>query len=134
MKYYYHGDFRYIETRQIKLFTKLTLFLCTVFLFTSCGSRVLIVSIVEESPSGTQATQVKTIEQSLVRGGQIVIDVKTARQIDQEFDNKFAVIEQDNKFIIRPALLNFIAANGWSFKHVSNLLLASPEYYFTKGY
>ena len=54
-------------------------------------------------------------EKSLKKGGSITINVDLARKIDENFDEKYAVMNSEGTFFTRPALLNFIGDNGWNY-------------------
>ncbi len=111
------------------LFLFFSLLLVTnLFLGCKYGESVLIVTIDEQS------SEIGLIKESLKKGGEIVLSVSAAREIDASFDDKYAISDSSAKFLIKPALLNFVGGNGWK---LNTIFPVSPyyesiEYYFTK--
>lgn len=94
------------------------------------GERVLIAQFRADDSSNAQF-----VKETLRMGGEITLNVETAREIDPDFDNKYAVSDKDGKFLTRPALINFIAGNGWNFKQTFciNMNSENQEFYFSKS-
>ncbi len=115
-----------------KSFILLSALLLITSLFFSCkyGEYILIVSIDDQS------SEIDLIKESLKKGGEIVLSVSAAREIDADFDTKYAVSDSTSNFFVKPALLNFIGGNGWKLKSIApaSSYYESEEYYFTKQY
>jgi hypothetical protein len=75
---------------------------------------VLMVEIDDEKLS-----EKDVVVKSLKQGGYVTINVKLAREISPSFDFNFAVLGKDDTFLITPALLNWVAWNGWTFHESS---------------
>jgi len=104
---------------------------------TGCGAKqnngesVLVVRVVSDANEVSETALAKSALQS---GGEISINVALARELDIEFDAKYTNCNADGKFLVQPALLNFIAGNGWSFKQLFciNMNEENAKYFFTK--
>lgn len=74
------------------------------------GDHVLLVQLAgdDEEPS-----ELQVVRDSLERGGSINVNVSVARQLDKEFDARYAVPDTEGSFIVLPALLNWVGGNGW---------------------
>ncbi|MFW6311486.1 MAG: hypothetical protein ACOC1K_04545 [Nanoarchaeota archaeon] len=76
--------------------------------------RVLMVEVGDDGSD--EISERKVIEESIKRGGYIIIDVSTIRSIDKNFDDKYTVARNDGKFLIAPALLNWVSDHSWELK------------------
>ena len=83
----------------------------------SKGCKVLIVILKDKE---NETSEVSLIKQAFNKGGRIILDVEVAREIDKEFDEKYAASGSDGKFLVTPAVLNFVGGQGW------NLLQMQP--------
>jgi len=109
------------------LFIALIAFLSTTACTSSNdkGCKVLIVSI----EKGSEVSELEIIKKAFNIGGMIALDVATARKIDSSFDEKYIAAGSDGKFLVAPAILNFVGGQGWTLIQVQ----PSPQYYFVKG-
>ena len=83
----------------------------------SKGCKVLIVILKDKENQVSDETMIK---QALDKGGFITLDVEIARKLDKEFDQKYTATGSDDKFLVTPAILNFVGGQGW------NLLQMQP--------
>jgi hypothetical protein len=101
----------------------------TFLVMTGCtgnnGDKILIVEISKEKD---ELSEQEVIEKSLKKGGMITINVDLARKIDENFDEKYAVMNSEGTFFSNPALLNFIGDNGWNYNSGG-----LGSYYFTQS-
>lgn len=79
----------------------------------SNGDHVLLVQLASEDEAADELSELQVVRDSLERGGSINVNVSTARQIDKEFDAKYAVMNTEGSFLILPAVLNWVGGNGW---------------------
>jgi hypothetical protein len=107
-----------------------------VFTMVSCstssnGDKILIVQLVNKD-SGDKPSEEEYIKLSLLNGGYITLDVDTIRKIDSKFDEKYATADSKGKFLVLPAILNFVGGQGWNLRSISGGL-GNADYYFTKS-
>ena len=94
----------------------------------SKGSKILIVEITSDKE---KASEEALIRKALDKGGAITLSVEVARKIDASFDEKYTTSGSDGKFMVYPALLNFIGGQGWNF--VQSVGGFGSEYFFVKN-
>jgi len=99
----------------------------TVYSFPFSNDKGCKVLILSSKGKDDKVSDEQMINQALDKGGYIVIDVPSARKIDKEFDKKYAAFGSDDKFLVIPAILNFIGGQGWTLIQVS-----LGEYIFVK--
>lgn len=71
---------------------------------------VLIVKVDTEADSMQNA---EMIMKSLKSGGMVWLNVGICRELDPDFDRKYAVAGENGQFYGLPAILNFVASKGW---------------------
>ena len=97
------------------------------------GHAVLVVRF-----SGIPDVDETLVKNVLSKGGAITCGydsdyVRFLREYDEDFDEATAS-DKDGKFLIHPAVLNWISSKGWKFqqKFCINLNEENVEYYFIK--
>lgn len=94
------------------------------------GCKILIVSIEKDlgTDESKDVSDVVLIRQALEKGGMIVLNTDVAKEIDSQFESKYAAVNVDGQYFIAPALLNFIGGQGWVFVQIQGV----QQYYFVK--
>ena len=62
---------------------------------------------------------VATAAEVLKKGGKAILNVPLCRKLDADFDSKYAVANKEGNFFSVPAVLNFVAGNGWKLNSVT---------------
>ena len=103
--------------------------LCVVFVLVSCnaqignkGDKILFVQLSDNASSE------KEIREALEKGGQVTLSTDVLKSIDSNFESKYAVLNSNGKYFIRPAILNFVGDRGWNLLQRDD----SDDYLFTK--
>ena len=91
----------------------------------SKGCKVLIVLLKDKE---NEVSEVSLIKKAFDKGGRIVLDVDVAREIDKGFDEKYTATGSDGKFLVTPAILNFVGGQGWNLLQMQ----LGPQYIFVK--
>jgi len=81
---------------------------------------------IETNLSDSRGLQLQ-IEKALEIGGDITLSAEIASFINYDFESIFTISNKDEKYLIRPAILNFVGNYGWEFKQK-----VAGEYIFTK--
>ena len=98
------------------------------------GEKILIVEIQGENMgrNNDNTSEISVIRRALETGGQLTLDVEALRQIDPKFDSNYAVSGSDGKFLVKPAILNFVGGQGWRLLQIFGLP-GNTQYVFVKN-
>jgi hypothetical protein len=123
---------------QIARIVGIMCFVLGCLILTSCnpygkGDKILIVDIKGGSNfDEDDISEVGLIKKALEKGGALTLDVAVLRTIDSEFDSKFTASNSEGKFLVIPAILNFVGGQGWHLLQVLELS-DTPQYIFVKA-
>lgn len=85
------------------------------------GDYVLIVNVASEDEK-KELSEVEYIKKALKYGGHISVNVDIARKVEEgKFDELYTILNKDNKFVILPAILNWVGGHGWKLNQGSLL-------------
>jgi len=109
-----------------KLFIAFTL-LVSIFFAVSCsnsnpiGNPKTLVVMLEDAKTQkyADAYSKENIEKAFKTGGQVDVTIEMLREMDPEFDNKYATFNNENKFRTIGALISFLNDRGWQFQELT---------------
>jgi hypothetical protein len=85
------------------------------------GDRILIVNIASEDEK-KDLSEVEYVKKAIEAGGHITVNVDIARKVEgNKFDLLYTVADKNNKFVILPAILNWVGGHGWKLNQGSPL-------------
>lgn len=93
------------------------------FFIVSCDnkSKTLIVTLKDsKEQKTTEAFSRETIERAFNSGGAVDVTIENLREIDPQFDTKYAISNNEGNFKTYGALVNFLNDRGWKY-HELNL-------------
>ena len=95
----------------------------------SKDSRVLVVEFCDEGKA-----DLEQVKEGLAKGGFIELDETVAKNIATDFEEKYVCLDSDGYYRVIPALLNFVAGQGWAFqqKFCINMNESNAQYYFIR--
>jgi len=104
--------------KKLKTFVAKGLLLTVLVALSSCvvpenrdyGDKILIVRIARGDEFPSDVTKVRSAFET---GGQVTLDVDVLREINRFFDSRFTTLSYDGRFLVRPAILNFVGGQGW---------------------
>jgi len=113
-----------------KLFIAFTL-LVPILFAVSCsnsnpmGNPKTLIVILQDAKTQkySEAYSRENVEKAFKTGGQVDVTIEMLREMDPEFDKKYAIFNNENSFRTIGSLVSFLNDRGWKFQELSLGLL-----------
>ena len=83
-----------------------------------------------EDDEDNEVSEVSYLREAFDKGGWITLNTDVAHEFDKDFESKYAAVDSDGRYLIRPALLNFVGVQGW---YLLQMAVIGHHYIFVKN-